>query len=444
MTGFTLVRSNNWINNNIGGVKMPLVYYGVNNSRKVERDNLGFNSVQADLLNDKFVSQDNPFVFIATRGGLNTLETTNKQICSRSPHISRDTIRSLKVIFPNYYVTPSGYPQGEANTKGAMTVKASVEYPAGTFKAITFKGATTGSIPALGQIVSDEVKINIPNNTLFYIRVFLNGVNGCPFNNHVGDYLGPSFSGLGTALEAAASGLTDKTMSGTITPNGAYYSPAGIIGQSSKKCFLILGDSKTQGTGDVTTDATLDIGGGARAVGGSYAYSNIGRDSDKAGGFLNGVNKNRLELFEYATHLLCNYGRNDLASLGVDQDGLLTSLKQIWRLGKNSGLSVIQCTIGPSTTSTDSWITTANQTVSNSGWSTTIDGYRKAFNELIRNNYQSYGLSNYFEWANAIESSFESGKYYADGTAYTDDGIHENSAGYKRIRDTANVFIPSL
>lgn len=378
---------------------------------------------------------------IATRGGINTsITTTNTQVSSRSIHISRDAITALKVAFPAWYVRDTG-PQTEITSGSDLTITASVEYPAGTFTQITFSGSATGTIPANTTLMSDYIPVAIPIGTQFYIRTYITGT-GIPYDRESTHSV--TFQAFGTAFEQGTSGITDKTLSGTITASGLYYAPAAIIGFTSKPSFIILGDSKSEGHGDVTTDSTLDIGGPSRYIGGTYAYSNFGKDSDDALAFIQNQHTNRVALFRYASHLFCAYGRNDLASNGVDSEGLLRELHTIWDMGTLNRMKIYQTTIGPTTTSTDSWATIANQTVSSSSWSPTIDGYRITFNQKIRANYVAYGLKGYFDWATGIESSLESGLFYADGTAYTTDGVHENSKGYKRIRDTANLLIPAI
>ena len=68
-----------------------------------------------------------------------SLNTTNKQLMTRSPHYSRTDITSLQIVIPNWYVNPSST-HAEIGSGADATVTASIEYPENTFTQILFSG----------------------------------------------------------------------------------------------------------------------------------------------------------------------------------------------------------------------------------------------------------------------------------------------------------------
>jgi lysophospholipase L1-like esterase len=86
------------------------------------------------------------------------------------------------------------------------------------------------------------------------------------------------------------------------------------------------------------------------------------------------------------------------------------------------GLPVFQNTITPSTTSTDSWATTGNQTPESS------NAVRVQVNDWIRT--VPSPLSGYFEIADLAETARNSGIWKA---GYTSDGLHPNATGHSAL-----------
>ena len=140
---------------------------------------------------------------VATRG-LQMTETrsTNRQSNSRSPHVARTALTSIQVVFPGWYINGS---LNETAPGAAITIKASVEYPAGTFTQLLFSGVTSGTVPNGGYLVSDALTVSIADGETFWVRSFLESTS-----------LLIAISGLtiatGQQYEEAVSGLTDKSM----------------------------------------------------------------------------------------------------------------------------------------------------------------------------------------------------------------------------------------
>lgn len=370
--------------------------------------------------------------FVATRGEVPTNTNTVSQMMSRSVHYSTTDITRLKIGIPNWWVNSSS-PFQELGTGGTATVTASIEYPAGTFTQVLFNGSSSGSIPDLTTLVSDWVSVTIPNNTKFFVRIyFVNSVSVIPFST-----TNPT-SSAGSGVEAGNSGITDKTLSGTVSSSNTHLSPVFIIGDTDQASVVFIGDSKCIGTNDTTVDSHSDYGELAKSFGlKPYGYSLTCRGSDSASKFiLPDAANNRLAIWKYATHIVNGYGYNDIWNDGSTASVTMETMQTIYKWAHQANKKVYQITIGPKTTSTDSFATTANQTISN----TTRDTNRKAFNALVRTNRS--GADGYFELADSQESARDSGKWNVDGTPnkYTSDGIHESSFTYNLER--TNEVIP--
>jgi len=106
--------------------------------------------------------------------------------------------------------------------------------------------------------------------------------------------------------------------------------------------------------------------------------------------------------------------------LAKPQSTVQANLQRVWALWPNPA-SIFQTTMEPYTTSTDSWATTTNQTV------TPEESVRTAVNTWIRG--MPFGVKGFFEIAGQVETSQDSGKWDTNGRAswYTSDGIHENN-----------------
>lgn len=333
----------------------------------------------------------------------------------RTFHFARDNITSLQVVFGGFYGPGAG-------TGYATTITASVEYPSGTFTQVLFSGLASGVAPADGVIISDPVAVTIPAGDKFFIRQFR---EADAFIWHSGA-TGQFNSSAGDRVVVAASGVTDQTMSGSITSNNSIVqTPLAIIARTAKPSILIIGDSKSVGTGQTATLASGDLGEIAQSLGGSFAYINIGMVSDRAKVLVSGVSP-RLLLARYCSHVICDYGINDVhwpSASAADTYADILALKAL--LGREK---FFQLTIAPSTTatygggSTDGWATEANQTIE-----PTYNAIRTDLNDLIR---AGSGLDGYFEIADVVENSRNGGKWKG---GYSGDGLHENATGYAAI-----------
>lgn len=366
---------------------------------------------------------------VATRGMMaRDINATNRQSMSRTGHFATCPIASLRIQVPNWYI--SAHPTlAETGTGSAMSVTASIEYPASTFTQVLFGGSASGSASNGATLTSDAVSVTIPEGAKFWVRIYRTSTTGILTNAQ--DVSGGAT--IGDGFEMGVSGITDKTMSGTVTAADNSMGPLAIIGTTTKPSVVVIGDSIGWGTGDDTGDATGTLGIVTRSLGTRVAFSNLSMYADNCIKFL-ASNALRAAVFPYASHMICQYGFNDIYDQAQSSANTLSRLASIWALftALSPYKKVYQTTLTPNTSSTDSWATTGNQTAVSGNTN------RVAVNTSIRT--VPAGLTGYFETANVLESSQDSGIWKAPGK--TADGIHPTTTGYTDVRNAAVVSVP--
>lgn len=356
---------------------------------------------------------------------------------TRSSHftLAAQPVSSIEVGYANF-VLASSNPVVEADNSQDITVRAALEYPSGTYTPLWKNGARDVLIKAGGgNVFFDPCGVSIPANTQFWVRTLVS-VASTAMAWPLGD---ACVSTLGEGAVSASS-YTDDTTTGTITANGnAGYAPVAIFGLANApgSSVLLLGDSILDGTGDVT-DASGNIGYGARAIGTNLGYVKFARASDALAWYAgnnhpwnsyrrNGLIRGRI------SHAICQLGVNDVLIPTITPLSALEGQAQIvWTMLASMGAKVYQCTITPATTSTDNWATTGNQTV------TAQEAMRTGFNDYIRT--VPSPLSGYFETADIMETARNSGIIKVTGSAfgYTTDGIHPSQAMHALLAAAIN------
>lgn len=335
---------------------------------------------------------------------------------SRSEHISRDVIASLKLVIPNWYVDTDNNTNtwAELGTGSTASVKASIEFPAGTFTQVLFSASATGSIASGSNIVSDSLVIAIPKDTEFWVRVSFINTGGILYKPIVAN------TALGDHIETTA---TDKTMSGTILDSAPGYAfpPAAIIAQTNNRSVFLIGTSRTFGLKD-TPDATGNIGQMERSLGPSYAYCNCGISFDSAAHLAVNNAKRAALANAYFTDVIVEHGANEGSDTLATRQANLAIIYALFPT-----LRIYGCTVTPNTTSSDSWATVANQTIV---WDLA------AFNDWIRT--RPVPLVAVFEISDLVSNAHNSNKWIP---GYTVDGVHENSTANIAIQNSHYVNI---
>lgn len=332
-------------------------------------------------------------------------------------------VTGLQLVHVGFYL---GNTQASPTVNSdARTIACYIEYPSSTFTQFTWSSSTSVTVAAGGQTISDLLAVAIPAGASFVVHeINLNGtVTHYPVIS-----LPANASTIGVLDTNYASGGTPSHQSSASAAVN-FQGPAAILGTlttAGTRSFVIYGDSIQRGTGDVSsvggrggsgwTARMLDIHG--------YPYVKVAKGGWESL-FLLGPSqpiRDFLAAIKY-TDVIYGHGGNDL-QLASSTAAQLQDADKLGVLSfVQSGVKIWLATILPRTTSTDSWATTANQTVLSTGtWSllATINNARRAAGYL---GPVSYSV---LDAADAGMTSRDSGKWPAP-PAPTVDGIHPNS-----------------
>lgn len=376
--------------------------------------------------------------------------SANQAIKTRSLHVNMgDSITAadgIQVVIGNWIANNTGETAGPATS----TEMVSLEYPVGFYTMATFAGAQSVTCAAGANVTTDPIKVAIPQGATFYIHrweSFPSAV-AIPVGANAATATGESATTYSAAQLAALTVdpktfLTGVTASGG-TAGGAWTMyPLAVLGMSSVPSVIGYGDSRMSGRSDATSSLTtpadfgfFGMGEIFRSIGHLLPYTNCGCESDTVLQF-NLTNMFRANLAQYHTHVHVQYGINDLTA-GRSAATVLAALQAAWALFPTKKVS--QSTIPPVTTSSDSWATVANQTVSAS------NAARLTLNTSIR--AAPTPLWAYFEIAGVVENGgagAPTGKWKGtDSTppvlaAITGDGTHETASGYWMIQNSGAI-----
>lgn len=332
--------------------------------------------------------------------------STVQSLMSRSALLAETDISTLRIAWANWQAdtTLSGAPGN------VLTVKASVEYPAGVFTQVKFSGVAAGVAPPITTLWSDDLGVSIPKGSTFWVRTWQVGTVGILFNS-----LAPNIT-LGEASNFPGS---DQTLSGTVATGAGIFGPCAVVGLSSAPAALLLGDSRTAGIGDNNQSATGSFGLGSGFN--PYAWSAIGVYGTTSAQYIATAGALQADLAQYATDIINLYGINDFFA-GASAATLKARLTTIRALYPTKKYHVI--TLGPSADSNNLWVDLPGQTPFAN------NAERVAHNTNVR--ADSLGFDPFFDYAAISESSLNSGKWAVDGTAnkYTADGTHESPYCY--------------
>lgn len=283
---------------------------------------------------------------------------------TRTAHWARDRVLNPTVILPGWRLNNGNE---QAATISGATIKVSLEYPAGTFT-LSNECIAAGNAPVAmgaGNMLHTFSGVDVPRGKKFWIRVLQQNANGVIYrqfqNNGTGSGPDPD-----DGWEIGTGAVSDKTTSGTVTSNILSYFPVAICSMTRRNSYLIFGDSRQEGGGELASDNTYDVGEVPRAVGRTHAYSSMGASATLLSGVLSGAAyANRVALAAYFSHVVNAYGINDLNGGGRTVAQLTADRTTFANLFPNN--IVVGCTLTPLSTSTDGWYTTTNQTIAAQG-----------------------------------------------------------------------------
>lgn len=324
------------------------------------------------------------------------------------------SVTQLRAYYANWMATATS----EQDGYNPITVQGAVEYPAGTFTALTFAGASAVTIAAGGAsslAESDAVVLAqpIPAGALYWVRTW---VTVAPGGRWPQGYMIQS-SGMGEAVDFATG--VDRTQGGTITNMAASttrrgYGPAAVKatafgGTPVAKAFAAVGDSILMGSTDVLDPVAIghgNLGYFAKAAAGRYPVINLGIAGTTAYGNLPAAFARRAALLAKigVTHVFCDWGVNDV-SAGRSATQVQADIAAIAQGLKNAvpGVVVAWSTITPRTTSTDGFRTAGNQSVhTGSGFTGGASSPRASLNAALRGGSVA-GVDRLFDAADAVE-----------------------------------------
>lgn len=134
------------------------------------------------------------------------------------------------------------------------SIKAFIEYPAGTFTPVLFSGSTTGSIPSAGIVSSDPVaSLSIPAGTRFWVHTIR--VSGATGNMALSELPANASALVGcTDTAYTYSGSGDPPARGAANASNTHLDPVAITGTiaaANASGFVVTGDSIAFGQGNI-------------------------------------------------------------------------------------------------------------------------------------------------------------------------------------------------
>lgn len=290
--------------------------------------------------------------------------SANKQSLSKTRHYARTNIGGdLQIRYPNWYMETNWTETGPG---GTASIEAAIEYPIGvTITRVTWGGANAVSVATLtNSDWSDPIAVYIPQGEAYIVRTFVNSTSSTVFELRVtgnGDILDVA---NGEEYRNAVSGMTNQIMNlGAFTSgSNAATRRFGPIAQrcsTTRASVGVIGDSREYGINDYFTGLSGDRGQVSRALGANYAYSSMGKNGQTLANFLVS-NALQVEALSHCSDIIIELGINDLITGGKTPAQVATSYASVAALfpGKNLWLT----TLPPSSTSTDSFSSIANQT----------------------------------------------------------------------------------
>lgn len=304
---------------------------------------------------------------------LYTTTATYTSITFRSRHVIQENCPWVIVVWAN-----KCYP--ETVVGNAVTYKAAFDYvPAGAaslnsivVNPITLQGGqSTVTVPYGGILQSDPIFGPFKKGDSILIRTYVS-VASVGMKWPLGMTLNWGWEGTATGDATATANF-----SLSFTAGNTGVSPAAILGPVYNRPSVgICGDSINDGAGDSGPGPFNNLGPVTRAIEGQFGSIKVASPGDRVGSCVAFNTYSGRGLFlSQCRNIVDNYGTNDLNngdSLATIQANLIT-FWQMW-----TGRNVFRQTIDPKTTSTDTWMTIANQT------QYSYESIRQALNTWIR------------------------------------------------------------
>lgn len=351
------------------------------------------------------VSNNNPQVIAITT---NAADSTNNSANTRSLITAplNTALSDIRLAFAGWGIVTGG--GAETSLPNGYTVTASIEYPIGaTPRQIWFGGNPSITIvPGRTLVFSDPIAVGIAAGARYSIRTFVTWTGTFWFSGNQSSLLG-----AGAEWTTRGIDLADHTLDLTNTASttaGQGFSPIVQARTQTRIPVLgIVGDSISGGTNDQTDPVT-----NSRSIIRSLRNKMPGIDTGVGGYstlfYLQRNEGAHLVLRDSITHMIMELGVNDINS-GMSFATLSSNWQKIMAPFLNRGLKCYGWTLTPRSTSTDAFLTLANQTV----LSAPNEANRQLFNAWLLANGISFGLSGILDAAHVVDPT-DVGKWVCD------------------------------
>ncbi len=379
-------------------------------------------SATGTILNDDAAPAVTARVLAANRTDLPTASvnfgqnTTARRLHHASPQGAISNLRTVDVGF--YLNSAEG---GPSNVPAAFTIKRYIEYPAGTYTAVTWGGIATVSIAPGAVVTSDPVAVSVPAGAAFFERTV---IVSPPSGAIPTIQLPAGSSSLGLPDGKA---LADMGNGGSIAADNSVNSFGacailGDIANPSARAFLVIGDSIAFGQGD-TSSAGPRGGSGwiGRWLDPLVPYAKIAVPGQGAAAMAGLCATAQIVALLGAlgyTDVIEEHGINDLR-LARSEVQLLADLQTLW--SQHPGRRVFQTTLTPRAASTNGYADVAGQVTKTDGSMTLL----ATVNAAIR--ARPAGIAGVIEAADAAMSARDSA-VWGGPFPPVEDGTHPTSA----------------
>ena len=298
------------------------------------------------------------------------------------------------LIYANWGWGASGYFPGT----NQITIQAAIEYNGNVYQASFPNGSLSATIDAGATISTNVIGLFIPPNTQYYERTYINVASlgmKWPIGRGASNQIGVGYEGSNYTTGGANVLLTPGALT---SPQITYqYAAIAIVGKQllsgDQRCILALGDSIAAGTGDISPTSqnaaawTGNTGWIERALMSNISWLSASRGGFKTANAMASIDK-LLAVAQYCSSCIDELIVNDIFGSVLTLNAVQAGKLALWVQLNSAGLSVWGVTCTPYTTSSDSWATTANQTLylagSGSGGTATGELCRLGYNAWLR------------------------------------------------------------
>lgn len=307
-------------------------------------------------------------------------DPTRTSSLSRTPLRMRDTPPTFQVIIPTWYVTAPSNVANEVPQPGSTALSAAIEWAEGQpLTRIMFAGDAEASVGGGFNLVSDPITNQASNGQQIWIWIQQKNPKGIIYRDRVRgliDFENGEMWACNIGVDLATNAISSlnaadfrKNTYGSPSPqaNQFAFRPLAVVGLTSKPTIALMGASRVVGVGDNYADGSGYIGSMERSIGPNFAYIQTARGSETLTGFAEWGSR-RLQLVSYCSHVLEDFGGNDLLHSGSSGSGIsalqLAKYKEyFWSgLGKPRN-RIFTLTIDPVTNApaNDYWTRTVSQ-----------------------------------------------------------------------------------